>query len=216
MARVGDHATRRLEVLDATWRVIAREGIDGASVREIAHELGASTGVLSHYFRNKDEILRAALQLAHTRTTERARERAATADGAVALVMALAESLALDRERLLEAQVQVAFWGRAMANKALNDLQHPVFDGWDAFVRSLVQAVADRGELKAKADVDSLTVTLVAVVDGACLEAALFPERMTPERQLTALLTPLLAALTSDAARSVRETAARLLAASAL
>src|SRR5215469_9596331 len=48
---------RRNEVVKATWRVIAREGLDKASMRAIAHELGTSTGVLTHYFRDKDQML---------------------------------------------------------------------------------------------------------------------------------------------------------------
>ena len=48
---------RRNEVVKATWRVIAREGLGKASMRAIAHELGTSTGVLTHYFRDKDQML---------------------------------------------------------------------------------------------------------------------------------------------------------------
>jgi AcrR family transcriptional regulator len=42
---------RRLDVSEAAWRVIAREGLDRTSLRAIAQELGCTTGVVTHYFR---------------------------------------------------------------------------------------------------------------------------------------------------------------------
>jgi len=46
-----------VEVVEATGRVIAREGLEGASLRSIARELGVTTGVLTHYFRDKEDLL---------------------------------------------------------------------------------------------------------------------------------------------------------------
>jgi AcrR family transcriptional regulator len=53
----GDHNVRRQQIAEATWNVIAKFGISGATMRAIARETGYSTGVLSHYFHNKKEIL---------------------------------------------------------------------------------------------------------------------------------------------------------------
>jgi AcrR family transcriptional regulator len=211
MAKVVDHEVRRREVLDATWRVIARQGIDGASVRAIAHEVGWSTGVLAHYFVNKDEILLSALQLMHARVMERAHRRASESSGARALFTALTETLPIDASRLLEAQVEVAFWGRAVANRRLNDIQHDEFDKWASFVLGLAAATAERRELTSAANPEKLAVALIAVVDGVELEAALFPERLTPRRQLDALLATLRPALTPKASAAVAAAANDLL-----
>ena len=64
MPKIVDHAERRREVLDATWRVIGREGLEAATVRRIAAEAGCSIGVLAHYFQDKEDILISAHQLA--------------------------------------------------------------------------------------------------------------------------------------------------------
>jgi len=58
----GDHAARKQEIAEATWRVIADKGVAGATVRSIARETGYSTGVLSHYFSDKSEILEFAVE----------------------------------------------------------------------------------------------------------------------------------------------------------
>ena len=51
---------RRDEVLRAALRVIEREGLEGASMRAIASEIGCTTGVLTHFFRSKQELIDAA------------------------------------------------------------------------------------------------------------------------------------------------------------
>jgi AcrR family transcriptional regulator len=58
----GDHAARKQEIAEATWRVIADKGVAGATIRRIARETGYSTGVLSHYFSDKNEILEFAVE----------------------------------------------------------------------------------------------------------------------------------------------------------
>ncbi|MBW0103982.1 TetR/AcrR family transcriptional regulator, partial [Pseudonocardia sp. KRD291] len=61
MPKIVDHDQRREEILDAAIRVIGTVGIDHATTRAIARESGYSTGVLSHYFEDKDELLRSVL-----------------------------------------------------------------------------------------------------------------------------------------------------------
>ena len=57
MPKQVDHDKRRLAFAAAAYRVIARRGLAGATVREIAKEAGFTTGALVHYFPSKDEIL---------------------------------------------------------------------------------------------------------------------------------------------------------------
>ncbi len=56
-------ATRtRRRILDAGLRVFSRRGYEGASMDDIALELEATKGLLYHYFRSKEELLKAVLQ----------------------------------------------------------------------------------------------------------------------------------------------------------
>ncbi|WP_165612393.1 TetR/AcrR family transcriptional regulator [Mycolicibacterium porcinum] len=55
-------STRQGEVVDAAIRVIARDGLSAASLRSIAREIGYTTGVVMHYFKDKQELLVAAAQ----------------------------------------------------------------------------------------------------------------------------------------------------------
>src|SRR5262245_44329117 len=53
---------RRAEIVAATLRVMARDGVAGASLRAIAREIGYTTGVVMHYFKDKEEVLLAAAE----------------------------------------------------------------------------------------------------------------------------------------------------------
>lgn len=54
---VGDHNAKRAELLAAAIAVIAREGYAGASMRRVAQHAGCTTGAVTYYFANKEEMV---------------------------------------------------------------------------------------------------------------------------------------------------------------
>jgi AcrR family transcriptional regulator len=102
-----DHAERRERIADAVLAVVARGGIEEASVRHVAAEAGVSVGMVQHYFGTKDELMRAALARVGERVQARmGSEIAAPAEAARALFL---ELLPGDEERAREARVALAF-----------------------------------------------------------------------------------------------------------
>ena len=128
MPKIVDWDARRDEILSATWRVIARDGIARATIRAIAREAGCSRGILAHYFDDKADILGSALLMSHRRVVARMEAGAAGLTGLDALRVIMLEALPLDEQRDLEAQIEISFWGRALGNPALRELQHAEFD----------------------------------------------------------------------------------------
>ncbi|HEX2590218.1 MAG TPA: TetR/AcrR family transcriptional regulator [Rhizomicrobium sp.] len=59
---VGDHAAKRVELLDAAIAVIARDGVAAASLRKVAQQAGTSTGAVTYYFANKEEMMAAVIE----------------------------------------------------------------------------------------------------------------------------------------------------------
>ena len=51
------HDERRRRIADVTVGIIAKEGLEAATVRRIAAEVGCSTTVITHYFSDKHELL---------------------------------------------------------------------------------------------------------------------------------------------------------------
>jgi AcrR family transcriptional regulator len=185
--KIVDHELRRQELLAATWRVIARTGIVRATTREIAREAGVSTGVLAHYFADKEELLAAALRLSHQQVYARVRERTQGLLGLDALRVVMLEALPLDEQRLLEAQIEANFWSLALGNDALRDLQHEEFERfWDVLLYRVEEA-QKVGQIWPGIDASDVTHQLMIMVEGLSIEAVLYPSRATPERQLRTL-----------------------------
>lgn len=192
MPKIVDHEERRAEIVAATMRVIERLGLDGATVREIAQEAGLSRSVLAHYFANKAQILVTAHQTAFAAVRDRiAAQRAEIEDPVELLRVALEEAMPVDARRMLEANIDVAFWEFARHDPALRAIRLQshleAVEMWTSMARE-VQAT---GSARDGIDVDGFGVETQLVIDGTSLQAVLFPEAMTPERQLAVVATHL-------------------------
>jgi AcrR family transcriptional regulator len=187
MPKIVDWDERRDEILSATWRVIARDGIAGATIRAIAKEANCSRGILGHYFDDKADILGSALVHSHRRVGGRMAAAAASLAGLAALRAVMLEALPLDDRRDLEAQIEISFWGRALGNAEMRDLQHSEFDRLCDRLRSHLTEAAALGELADGYDLGLATHQLVVLIDGLSAERVLYQDRVTPERQVQML-----------------------------
>lgn len=185
--KIVDHAARRKEIVAATWRVIARDGLAGTTIREIAREAGYSNGVLAHYFADRDEILASALVMAHQGVRERTDIRIRGLRGLTALRLLLIESLPLHDQGLLEAKIEVSFWGDAVGNSKLMKIQNQEVDTFLDRIRALVAQAVEDGDLDDQADVDAVVRDCHILVDGLSVQAVMYPARTTPEVQVERL-----------------------------
>lgn len=178
MPRIVDHGERRSEVVRALHRTIARGGFEAASMREIASAAGCTTGVLTHYFRDKQEILLHALRFAHHAA---ARRMAAAMVGRAplnALRSVLLEALPLDEDRRIEWRIWVSFWGRCVADEELVAELRERTREWQELVSGLLVAARESGDLDGRLQVREVADELLALVDGLGLRATLLPEGM--------------------------------------
>src|SRR4051794_1755292 len=72
--KLGMGPIRREQICRAAATVIARDGFSGTTMRVVADEAGVSTGMLNHYFANRQDLLMHALDFvserAHGRMVE--------------------------------------------------------------------------------------------------------------------------------------------------
>ena len=61
----GDAVDRRAQMIEAAAAVLARQGYDSTSMKEIAAEAGVSSGLLHYYFGTKEELLAAIVRYLH-------------------------------------------------------------------------------------------------------------------------------------------------------
>jgi len=183
MPKIVDHDVRRTEVLDATWRVIGRYGLEGATVRRIADEAGYSNGILTHYFKNKEDILISAHQLAFSRAGSRIDRVRTRFTGLPAVRLAVFEALPLDAERILEAQVDVSFLGYTVGNERLRQIRRASNEEVRRNWTQIVEAAMHVGALDADDSSADIADELMALIDSLSLEAIIQPDWMTPDRQ---------------------------------
>ena len=182
MPKIVDHDARRNEIVQATWRLIARQGIRGTTMREIAREAGFANGALTPYFANKDAILTAAFRHVFASSDERIARVTAGRRGFDALWHAVLEILPLDEERTLEARIVVPFWEEALANSDQREVHAATSVSWrDKLRLHLVEAEED-GELAAGYDPANVADVLYVFTMGTQTLALLEPEHYAPER----------------------------------
>src|SRR5215467_2777869 len=187
MPKIVDWDARRDEILSATWRVIARDGIAKATIRAIAREAGCSRGILAHYFDDKADILGSALVMSHRRVGARMDAGTAGLAGLDALRIVMLEALPLDERRDLEAQIEISFWGRALGNPALRDLQNSEFDRLRGRLHKHLAEAEELRQLNKSVDIDIAAHNLVVLIDGLSAERVLYPDRVPAQRQIDLL-----------------------------
>lgn len=184
MPKIVDHDAKRREIIEATWRVIDAGGLAGTTIREIAREAGCSSGVLSHYFADREDILASAMVMAHRGVRDRTDCQIEHLNGLPALRILMLESLPLDEQRVLEARIEACFWGAAVGNEQLMRLQNSEVEGWCGRVRSRLLEAEQAGELREGVDLDDVVDRLLALMDGFSIQSVLNPKRTPPGRQI--------------------------------
>ena len=183
MPKVVDPIERRRELAQAVWRVVLRDGLDRASVREVAREAGLSMGSLRHYFDSQSELLRFAMRMVIDRIEERVAALHVPDEPREAVRTVLAELLPLDSGRRVENEVWLAFTARALVDPELRVLRDEAYDrlrrACERWISLLLAPDTPRLE------VDLETERLFALLDGLAVHAAMRPQ--TPDRLLAVL-----------------------------
>lgn len=68
----------RLEIATAACELVASGGLDSVSMRRVAKQLGATTGYISHYYADKEDLLDGALRAALAELTSSAAPQSTT------------------------------------------------------------------------------------------------------------------------------------------
>lgn len=177
MPKVVDPVERRNELARAVWRVIRRDGLAEASVRNVAREAGLSMGSLRHYFGTQNELTTFAFRLVIERIEARIAALEPAGDPRRRAENVLAELLPMDDERRAENEVWLAYTARAMVDPELRALRDAGYDSLRAGCRALVQGLAGGRDLDVELEADRLH----ALIDGLAVHAAMRPARHPPE-----------------------------------
>lgn len=176
MPKIVDHDERRLELVDATWRIIARHGLEGATLREIAMEAGFANGALKPYFPTKDTLLEFAFGHVFNRTNQRIAQVTAGKSGLAALRTFCLEILPLDEERVHEARIVIPFWQKAVSDPRKAQIHQQAMDEWLAAIRRYLGQAREEGDVTTAVADAVLSGQLLQMLLGSQVSAALAPD----------------------------------------
>jgi AcrR family transcriptional regulator len=155
---------RKTAILDAAISVIARDGVRGVPVEEIAASAGVAVSLLYYYFDTRDGLVRAALDHA----TERVLEMPARADGrhghrAVErmLLAELDESPQVRETSVVRGEVLAA----AVFDPDLRDQLRAANEAWVSLIADRIREGQSDGSIGSDLDARACAERLTALVD---------------------------------------------------
>lgn len=174
MPKIGMQSIRKQQLIQATLAVINEVGMQEASFVLIARKAGVSTGIISHYFRDKNGLLEATMRHIQYQLgfAVAIRLRMLTGAEPKLRIQAIVEGN-FDPTQTSEAAMKtwLAFWAGSMHQPNLNRLQQ-VND------RRLYSNLSyEFGRVLNKADARMAAKGLAALIDGLWLRSALSNEQ---------------------------------------
>jgi AcrR family transcriptional regulator len=185
--KIVDRMERRTSIAAAAAEAIAEEGIEAVTMNAIAARAGVTTGAVTHYFADKDEVVMQALLLVDASMQLRF-ESALAKDSS--LVDALLAALPHDAESRRDWNVWRVFSDRASRSTSLRS-QYRASSG--AWLDAAVETLAARRGCPAGAvmlDAEVVVSTVDAIGDAAGVDPRSWPasrQRQVIEHLLSAL-----------------------------
>lgn len=170
MPRQVDYEDRRRRIAEAVCTLIARSGMEAASLRDVAAQANVSMGAVQRCFRTKEDMLLFALEHISQHVSGRANQRiAATSTPQAASTLlshTLAELALLDEQAKTQAHVWLAFVAHAPASEKLAAVLRDTYTKLHDLIAWLIRYGQDTREFPQNLDPDGEANTLLALADG--------------------------------------------------
>jgi AcrR family transcriptional regulator len=166
---------RRLDEVDeAARRVIVRKGLRSTTMRDISREGGFTTGVLTHYFPDKDALIVGVFSSASEHWLEGVRASLAAAESAqerLAVIVSL--GIPADPDERREWRLWAEMWSYAGWNPEFADHVVATDALWEQELRGVLEQVVAAELLPAGLDVEVQARVLARLIDGLGLRSLL-------------------------------------------
>ena len=174
---------RRIEVAKAAWQVIVREGLDRASMRAIAQELGSSTGVVTHYFRDKDALILFALEQVFENTVEEMKACIEQWQGLERLEKMIFLALPMESIDRDDWKVWVAFLGYSIGREHLVQEHRKRYESLRQIIYQELASLQGAEMIRGDLDLSFEANALIALVDGISIGVVISPEQFSADQQ---------------------------------
>lgn len=162
-----EQSGRVASILEATCRVVARDGAHGLRMANVAREAGVSKALVHYYFATRQELLRNALVFSEARWSEALdAELAGLASGAARLERVLLVTV----DPTSHFSEQRALWNEVWSTLRFDDDLRPLVEryyrGWLELIVGLLEEGRADGSIPATVDPGEAGLRLAATADG--------------------------------------------------
>ena len=162
------HEERQRQLTDACAYLIATKGYSNTSVRDVAAEVGISTGTLLHHFASKEELLIATLNAVSDDFLEHYSEAIAAEGDPVSRLRGVVRSILETPRHEVGWRVWIAFWHEAATNPELAPVASSRTDIAESILAELIAEGRDAGLLDVSDPLEG-AAELAALIDGVAL-----------------------------------------------
>ncbi|MFD9704042.1 TetR/AcrR family transcriptional regulator [Lentzea sp. NPDC059081] len=189
--RVVDPVARRQSVAEAVFRVVVRDGVEQASLRNVAVEAGLAIGSIRHYFDSHDDMIIFAVEALIRSIDDRVMAHVTAmgdrTDPRRPGERVLSEVLPLDERRRDEAVLWLAFATAARTRPSLLPHAEKLYDGLRQLCLRAVTVMAEAGTIASSLDLGLEAERLASLLNGLTVDGVLHPDRMTPDLTVSLL-----------------------------
>ena len=171
----------REQVARVTWQLLARNGFESTSMREIAKELGTTTGTLTHYFRNKDDLVEFTNQYMYELVSVRLRD-AAPGERDTKLWRSIRSLLPIRKAHLDNHRVWLSFITSGFGRARLRTRNRKLLAAHVRHIGRLVRADREARGRNSGISGEDETALLIALTEGLSTLAAVDPKAFSPDR----------------------------------
>ena len=159
---------RREAIIDAALAVARRKGLASTTVRDVAQEMGSSSGLIHHYFETMDDVLAAAFErVAGEDLTRTAAAVAAETDPADALATFFRSYAPVDADWAF--QLWLDAWAEAARRPALRATSQRLNLAWQGLMEEVLRGGVAAGRFRCP-DPAAAAWRLISVIDGLALQ----------------------------------------------
>lgn len=159
-------AGRYQQILDAAWQLIAERGYHSVRIADVAKACGTSAATIHYYFPGRDDLLTATLRYSVRQAFDRQVAELHSISDAHERLLRLVE-LQLPSPGLLRKEwlIWMQVWNESALNPDLQVLHSDSYNRWHDTIARTIRQGQEQGVFAAT-DVEELTVSLTALIDG--------------------------------------------------
>ena len=164
---------RRLAIIDAATEVATKKGLSATTVRDVAVEMGTSSGLIHHYFDSMDQLLSEVFVKVAEADISRTRakmDRSNTATGKLAEYFAAFT----DPDNDEAFQFWLDAWSEATRNETIRKASRAQNIEWQQLLAAVIEAGIQDGEFT-EVDIDAVSWKALSLLDGLELQIVAHP-----------------------------------------